>query len=150
LELVVAGVSGYKNLRANLRNPEDGTLVATQDFNTLRKYLAGTYDLEIPSTPVIQLRALQLKPGASERIQIPQPGMVNIVCNTGGYGAIFVVNGASLTKCYDLSPNLILETVVLQPGNYRVLYRSANSTRMVFSLVKDFSIKSGEITTVRF
>jgi hypothetical protein len=72
------------------------------------------------------------------------------VSNTGGYGAIFVVNGPSLTKCYDLSPNLSLETVVLQPGNYRILYRAASSSRMVFSLTKDFSIKSGEITTVRF
>lgn len=150
LELVVAGVSGYKNLRATLRNPQDGALVATQDFNTLRKYLVGTYDIEIPTTPVIHVRALQLKAGASERIQIPQPGMINFVSNTGGYGAIFLVNGPSLTKCYDLSPNLSLETVVLQPGNYRILYRSATSSRMVFSLVKDFSIKSGEITTVRF
>jgi len=150
LELVVAGVSGYKGLRAIVRNPADGALVATQDFNTIRKYLAGTYDLEIPSTPVIVVRAIRLKPGSPERIQIPQPGMVNIACNTGGYGAIYSLNGATPVKCYDLSPTLSMETVVLQPGNYRVVFRSASSTRMVFSLVKDFSIRSGEINTVRF
>jgi len=75
---------------------------------------------------------------------------VNLVSNTEGFGAIFSTAGPRLEKVHDLSASLTNETVVLQPGNYKVVYRSKNSSRALFTIEKEFTVTSGGIVTVRF
>lgn len=150
LELIVAGVSGYRNLKAIVKNSQTGEYIGAQDFNTQKKYLVGQYDLEIMTTPIMRFKQVNIKPGELSSIQIPQPGMVNIASNTEGYGSIFSTDGPRLVKVHDLNTAVLTETVVLQPGNYKVVFRSKNSTRAVFTLEKEFVISSGGIVTVRF
>lgn len=150
LELVVSGVTGYRNLRATVRDSKTGAFICTQDFNTLRKYLVGQYDLEILTTPVTNFKAVDIKQAEVSRIQIQQPGLVNVASNSEGYGAIFSTDGPKLVKVHDLNPASLTETVVLQPGNYKVIFRSKNSSKAVFSLEKEFTVSSGAIITVRF
>lgn len=150
LELLVAGVSGYRNLRATVRDARTGELVGIHEFNTQKRYLTGTYDIEVLTTPVMRFNEVKVEQGKVARIQIPQPGQVNLVSNTEGFGAIFSTAGPRLEKVHDLSPNLTNETVVLQPGNYKVVYRSKNSSRALFTIEKEFTVTSGGIVTVRF
>ncbi len=150
LELVVSGVTGYRNLRATVRDSKTGAFICTQDFNTLRKYLIGEYDLEILTTPVTNFKAVSIKQSEISRIQIQQPGLVNVASNSEGFGAIFSIDGPRLVKVHDLNPASLTETVVLQPGNYKVIFRSKNSSKAVFSLEKEFIVSSGAIITVRF
>lgn len=150
LELLVGGVSGYRNLRATVRNARTGELVAIHEFNTQRRYLTGTYDIEVLTTPIMRFNEVKIEQGKTARIQIPQPGMVNLVSNTEGFGAIFSTSGTRLEKVHDLNPNGSTETVVLQPGNYKVVYRSKNSSRALFTIEKEFTVTSGGIVTVRF
>jgi len=150
LELLVAGVSGYRNLRATLRNSQTGEYVGIHEFNTTRRYLIGSYDIEVLTTPIMRFNQVQIEQGKVSRIQIPQPGMVNLVSNSPGYGAIFSTAGPRLEKVHDISENNTTETVVLQPGTYKAVFRSKNSSRAVFSIEKEFTVTSGGIVTVRF
>ncbi len=150
LELIVGGVTGYRNLRATVRDSKSGQFIGTQDFNTIKKYLIGSFDLEILTTPVTTFKNVEITQGNTTRIQIPQPGLVNVACNTEGYGAIFSTDGPRLVKVHDLNTATLTETVVLQPGNYKVIFRSKNSSKAVFSLEKEFTVSSGAIITVRF
>jgi Ca-activated chloride channel homolog len=150
LELVVNGVTGYRNLKASVRESKSGNYIGTQDFNTVKKYLTGSYELEILTTPITRFSAVEIRQGETVRLQIPQPGLVNVASNTEGYGSIFSTDGPRLVKVHDLNPATLTETVVLQPGNYKVVFRSKNSTRAVFSLEKEFTVSSGAIITVRF
>ncbi len=150
LDLVVTGVSGYRNLRATVRDSRSGVLIGMHEFNTTKRYLTGTYDVEVLTTPIMRFNEVQIEQGKTSRIQIPQPGMVNLVSNTEGYGAIFSTAAARLEKVHDLNPTMSTETVVLQPGNYKVVYRSKNSSRALFTIEKEFTVTSGGIVTVRF
>jgi hypothetical protein len=76
--------------------------------------------------------------------------MVNIASNTEGYGSIFSTEGPRLVKVHDLNAAVLTETVVLQPGKYKVVFRAKNANRAVFTLEKEFVISSGGIVTVRF
>lgn len=150
LELLVSGVSGYRNLRATVRNARTGELVSIHEFNTIRRYLTGTYDIEVLTTPIMRFNEVKIEQGKVARIQIPQPGLVNLVSNTEGFGAIFSTSGPRLEKVHDLNVTSTSETVVLQPGNYKVVYRSKNSSRALFTIEKEFTVTSGGIVTVRF
>lgn len=150
LELFVAGVSGYRNLRATIRNSQTGEFVGIHEFNTTRRYLTGTYDIEVLTTPLMRFSKVQIEQGKVSRIQIAQPGFVNLVSNASGYGAIFSTSGPKLEKVHDISETSTSETVVLQPGTYKAVYRSKNSSRAVFSIEKEFTVTSGGIVTVRF
>jgi Ca-activated chloride channel family protein len=150
LELFVAGVSGYRNLRATIRNSQTGEFVGIHEFNTTRRYLTGTYDMEVLTTPIMRFNQVKIEQGKVSRIQIPQPGLVNLVSNANGYGAIFSTAGPKLEKVHDISETSTSETVVLQPGTYKAVYRSKNSSRAVFSIEKEFTVTSGGIVTVRF
>lgn len=150
LELLVSGVSGYRNLRATVRNARTGELVSIHEFNTKRRYLTGTYDIEVLTTPIMRFNEVKIEQGKVARIQIPQPGLVNLVSNTEGFGAIFSTSGPRLEKVHDLNVTFTSETVVLQPGNYKVVYRSKNSSRALFTIEKEFTVTSGGIVTVRF
>jgi Ca-activated chloride channel family protein len=150
LELQVGGVSGYRNLRAMVRDSKTGVLIGAQEFNTTRRYLTGTYDVEVLTTPLIRFDKVQIEQGKTAKLQIPQPGMVNIVSNTEGVGSIFSTSGIRLEKVYDLSGTSGTETVVLQPGNYKVVYRSKNSSRAIFTIEREFTVSSAGIVTVRF
>lgn len=150
LELLVAGVSGYRNLRATIRNSQTGEFVGIHEFNTTRRYLTGSYDIEVLTTPLMRFSKVQIEQGKVSRIQIPQPGIVNLVSNANGYGAIFSMAGPKLEKVHDISETSTSETVVLQPGTYKAVYRSKNSSRAVFSIEKEFTVTSGGIVTVRF
>lgn len=150
LELLVQGVSGYRNLRATVRNARTGEWIGIHEFNTQKRYLTGSYDIEVLTTPIMRFNEVKIEQGKMARIQIPQPGQVNLVSNTEGYGAIFSMAGPRLEKVHDLVNNVTNETVVLQPGNYKVVYRSKNSSRALFTIEKEFSVTSGGIVTVRF
>jgi len=150
LELLVTGVSGYRNLRATVRHARTGELIGIHEFNTQKRYLTGTYDIEVLTTPIMRFNEVKIEQGKVARIQIPQPGQVNLVSNTEGYGAIFSTAGTRLEKVHDLSNTMTNETVVLQPGNYKVVYRSKNSSRALFTIEKEFTVSSGGIVTVRF
>ncbi len=150
LELLVRGVSGYRNLRATVRNARTGELVSIHEFNTKRRYLTGTYDIEVLTTPIMRFNEVKIEQGKVARIHIPQPGLVNLVSNTEGFGAIFSTSGPRLEKVHDLNVTSTSETVVLQPGNYKVVYRSKNSSRALFTIEKEFTVTSGGIVTVRF
>lgn len=150
LELVVAGVSGYRNLRATVRDSKTGAFIGIHEFNTTRRYLTGTYDIEVLTTPLLKFDKVEIVQGKVSRIQIPQPGMVNLVSNTEGYGAIFSLAGPRLEKVHDINDMASSETVVLQPGQYKAVFRSKNSSRAIFTIEKEFTVSSGGIVTVRF
>lgn len=150
LELVVAGVSGYRNLRATVRDSKTGAYIGIHEFNSTRRYLTGTYDIEVLTTPLLKFEKVEIVQGKVSRIQIPQPGMVNLVSNTAGYGAIFSMAGPRLEKVHDINDMSSSETVVLQPGNYKAVFRSKNSSRAIFTIEKEFTVSSGGIVTVRF
>ena len=147
---MVTGVSGYRNLRATVRDSKTGAHIGIHEFNTTRRYLTGTYDIEVLTTPLLKFEKVEIVQGKVSRIQIPQPGMVNLVSNTAGYGAIFSMAGPRLEKVHDINDMSSSETVVLQPGNYKAVFRSKNSSRAIFTIEKEFTVSSGGIVTVRF
>ena len=138
----------YKKTQAIVRLHNQMQTLNLQDFNTTERYLVGNYDLEILTTPRIYLQNVDIAQSKTTTLRIPRPGLVTLVANNPGYGSIYTFNGRKLEWVYNMDDNLSKETIVLQPGRYKVVFRPKNSKESIYTIEKDFSVISGESSIV--
>ena len=124
------------------------TTLNVQEFSVNEKYIVGKYDLEILTMPRIILDNVDIAQSKTTTVQIPQPGLVTTLTNGPGYGSILLEENNVLTLVYTMDEYATKETIVLQPGNYRVVYRPKNSRGAEFTLTKSFKITSGTSITL--
>ncbi|MGB0176323.1 MAG: vWA domain-containing protein, partial [Owenweeksia sp.] len=64
---------GYKNLQCVVRQNGKAEILHVQDFNTVQKYRAGNYDLEILTLPRYVQKGVSIDAGKTTSIAIPPP-----------------------------------------------------------------------------
>jgi len=148
LQLKVRGRSDYKSLQCIVRKDGETSTLIVQDFNQTLKYLVGTYDLEILSLPRIIMNDVEISQSHTTIVEIPQPGIASILMASRGYGSIFLEEDNQLKLIYNLKETT-RETLVLQPGRYRIAFRPKNSKQSIYTMEKTFKITSGTSTLVK-
>lgn len=148
LNLKIDGTNEYKKLECIVRKKKDMATLSVQEFGSTEKYIIGKYDLEILTTPRIYLDNIDISQSKTTTVQIPQPGLVTLLTNGPGYGSVMLEENNELTLVYTMNEYATKETIVLQPGNYRVVYRPKNSRGAEFTLNKPFRITSGTSITL--
>ena len=91
---------------------------------------------------------VRINQGKTTTIDIPLPGIVVIRKSVNGFGSLYVERGDALEWIYDLRENILQETLVLQPGNYRVVYRSKNAERSMYTIENHFTVYPGGTSNV--
>jgi len=148
LFLQLQGRSDYKKLQCIVRQHGRMETLNVQEFNTTTKYIVGKYDLEVLSLPRLKF-SVEIKQSHTNTVQIPQPGIASILLMTKGQADIFLEQDNKLELIYTLPSNSLRETLVLQPGRYRIIYRPANSRESMYTLEKQFKVTSGSSAQVR-
>lgn len=149
LHLHSGQISNNEPLMAIVREHQKKEILHVQQFGDKTPYLQGRYDLEILTLPRLRLEAVEIDGGQTTRIAIPPPGLVNFSGPSSGIGSILWENGNELEWVIDLDPGRSRQTLQLQPGNYRLVFRSHSSQLSLYSLSKTFSVFSGTTTTVK-
>jgi Ca-activated chloride channel family protein len=142
------GSAEYKKVSALIRKHGDMKTLNVQDFNMTDRYIVGKYDLEILTLPRIYIENVDIAQSKTTTLKIPRPGLVTIVANNQGYGSIYSEDTNHLEWIYNLDDNLTKETIVLQPGRYRVVFRPKNSKETIYTIERSFSIVSGESSII--
>ena len=78
----------------------------------------------------------------------PLPGIAVIRKSVNGFGSLYVERNNIMEWIYDLREHVLQETLVLQPGKYRVVYRSKNAERAMYSIENTFTILPGGTSNV--
>ena len=143
------------NLQINCKSPtvkclvreDHGTeIIFVQDVNSIHRYLSGVYDVEALTLPKTIFKDTKISENQTNKIDIAQPGTVDMNYKKEVTGAIFVVReGGELEWVIDLAG---ISHFTLQPGKYRVVYRPVNSIQTEESITKEFIITSALKTTV--
>ncbi len=129
------------------KHGEMATLNA-QRMNSVERYRTGSYDLEVLTLPRLLIPDVQIKQGTTTPVIVSQSGVVNISATVPGPGAIFQRTGGDLVWVIDLDPNEARNRFRLQPGDYKVIYRSANANQTAFSIERDIAVKGGQFVTI--
>ncbi|MCC6384122.1 MAG: VWA domain-containing protein [Bacteroidia bacterium] len=148
LFLKLEGSNEYKNLQAIIRKSNSSSTLHVQSFNTKERFLVGKYDLEILTVPRINLSGIDISQSKTTTIEIPKPGLVHISANSSGYGSIYAEDKNELVWVYRIGENNIRESIALQPGRYRVIFRPKNSRESIYTVERTFRITPGESTSI--
>jgi Ca-activated chloride channel family protein len=117
--------------------------------NTKQEYLFGTYDIDILTLPVTQIKNIILNSNTKE-IKIPCPGKLVVNAKFPIHAALFTEINNRLVNIYTFPANSKQEILDLQPGNYSLVYRFDHKRDMTESVIENIQIKSKEILELKF
>jgi len=132
-----------KELTTVIRKKDKMQTINVQTFNQTEKYITGKYDLEILCLPRIYINDVDISQSHTTTIEIPQPGLATIQLSANGFGGLFLEEDNKLTWLYNFRDNTTQEILMLQPGKYRVIFRSKYTNKTVFTDEKSFKVTSG-------
>lgn len=147
--LLKASTSDYKGLKAILRKKGDKETLAVIEAEKGQRLLTGKYDLEVLSMPRVLIPDVDISQSKTTTIQIPDPGIANVQMNAPGYGQLLLVEKNKTKWLYDLNDSFTRESLVLQPGNYMIVFRSKSAKETIYSITREFRIESGQATQVK-
>ena len=137
------GGSGYRDVTCIVRKDGDMHSLNYQKVGRTVKYLVGKYDIEIPILPKLVIEDIEIKQSHTTTVEIMRPGIATLVKTTTGYGSLYLMKGTEQEWIYNIDPNVRNETIILQPGTYRIVYRAKDAKSILYTVVKTFEIKSG-------
>lgn len=144
------GPSPYGQLQTIVRQNGETRTLNMQPFGERHKYLSGTYDLEILTTPRIYLKDVEVKQGQTKTVTIPIPGQLAISSQMQGYGSVYSIDEQGEQRwLLNIPENNSKVTIPLQPGKYKLVYRMKTAQSSKFTDVQDFEIRSGATTNLR-
>ncbi|MEM7161882.1 MAG: VWA domain-containing protein [Bacteroidota bacterium] len=149
LEFKMSGRNSYKDLKVLLRKKGEPEVIHVQNFDQIERLIVGEYDLEILTLPRTRIEKSSIAQSHTTSIEIPHPGVVNVSIAKQGYGSIFLLNGDDMEWVCNLDATESRQTVTLQPGFYKVVFRSKTSKQSIYTLEEEFQIKSGISTTLK-
>ncbi|RLD77282.1 MAG: von willebrand factor type a [Bacteroidetes bacterium] len=138
-----------RNLQAIVRRQGSMETINVQQFGQTENYIIGDYSLEILCLPRIYVEDINIAQSSTTTVEIPVPGISVIQKTALGYGSLYVERDNELIWVYNFRENPIQESLILQPGRYRVVFRAKYSSRAAFTIEKRFRITSGKTTHVK-
>lgn len=147
LEVKVPGREGGK---ANfiLREKDGLETLHVQQVNQSEHILTGVYDLEILTLPRTYITDVEISQNKTTTVTIPEPGVLQISFTSPGYGSIAKLEGSQLRWVVNLNKETN-QQYQLQPGDYKVTYRSQNSKEAIYTIEREFVISSGAATNLK-
>jgi Ca-activated chloride channel family protein len=138
----------YRSIPVLIKKAGQTSPINTQYFDTPDKYIVGKYDAEVICLPRVQIKNIEVKQNHTVTVDIPAPGVAEINKGTEGNGSLFVIRDNKMEWIYNLSTNTKKENVLLQPGSYKIIFRSRYSNQTVDSKEVNFEIKSSIKTVI--
>lgn len=155
LQLNVSGANVNTNrssdIQAVVHPTGSNEIVYVQDLNSSIRYLAAEYDLEILTTPRINLRGVLVIPNETKTLNIPAAGTLMLSLLSGGWCSIYTVNNLQRwEKIYDAgNAKGGAFSLNLQPGEYDIVYKSNNRIGSEQTITKHIVVESGKTVVVR-
>jgi Ca-activated chloride channel family protein len=134
---------------AVIRKHGEMETIHIQNLNFTERYLVGNYDIEILTMPRIQISNIRVDQSTITTVEVPRPGIAVINKSVEGFGSLYVEDHEGMRLIYNMNPTERIETLSLQPGNYRVVLRSRFIHRAGATMERTFTVEQGKTTTVR-
>jgi Ca-activated chloride channel family protein len=150
LLLKVSDPVQYRGVEYIVRKSGEMATINIQKMYGEEKYLVGRYDIEVPVLPRIYLNNVEIKQSHTTTVEIPRPGLVTLLRSSVGYGSIYLRKGTTQEEwIYNLDNTVKNESLQLQPGKYRVVFRALNAKQTLYTVNKVFEVRSGSSEVIQ-
>lgn len=148
LNVKTTSVKAYENITLTVRKTKEMQTLTNQKIGETVKLLIGKYDIEVPVIPRLYINDIQILQSHTTIVEIPSPGTVTFSGPANGYGSIYQIDKDRQTWIYNLSPAVRSQTILMQPGNYRLVFRSVAAKSSGFTVTKNFAVDPDKKITV--
>jgi len=151
VEINQPGNSEYKEgVLAIVKKINSDEILTTFKLAGKVNLLVGTYDIECTTLPRTILKNVRVDQSQTTQLKLEQPGVVNFVATSDGIGSIYQIHeDGSQSWIRNLNPAILRNTVAIQPGKYKVVFRSENAKGSKFTSIHEFEIKPGSSFNIR-
>lgn len=133
-----------------IKNIDGNQNLNVQYLGNSVKYLVGKYNIDILTLPIIHLNNIDIEADNQTKIEIESPGIASIQKSIKGYGSIYLLDGNKQKLVISIgSKSNQPESLYLQPGNYRLVFRSKYAFQSATTVSKEFEIKSEKTTRIK-
>ena len=151
---LLVSLKGLSNADFNpaiiVKLPNSSKLLNVQYLNEDIRYISGKYDIDILTLPVSQLKGVSVEPDNQTKIEIANPGIAVIQKSIMGFGSIYLLEGDDQYWIINFGSNYNQnESIYLQPGNYRVVFRSKFAAQSATTIEREFEIQSEKTTRIK-
>jgi Ca-activated chloride channel homolog len=144
------GNSTLKYLPCVIRKKGMHETINVQQFDQSEKYLVGMYDVEVLCMPRIVVKDVEITQNHTTTIEIPLPGIAVIQKSTNGYGSLYAESKKGLVWLYNLRDNAQQQEILyLQPGTYKIVFRSKYSNQSSYTTEKSFKVEPGQTVNLK-
>ncbi len=142
------GVYNYnEKVKTVVRKSGDMQTLNVQQMNTTEKYLVGKYDLEILTLPRTYIYGVSVEQSKTKLLDIASAGVLNLKSLESGDGCIMQEKNGKVEWVCNLFAST-QQTFYLQPGNYRLEWRSKSLKGSIYTIEKKFTIRSDSETNI--
>jgi Ca-activated chloride channel family protein len=149
LTVRVDGLTNYNNLQFITRKAKDYKTLHVQDAIAKEKYIVGKYDVEVLCLPRMIFKEVSVDQSTTTTIQLPQPGKLIVSFQVQDfYADIYQMIRNELVWVCKLSTDKRMHQYVIQPGDYKIIYRAKGASRSSNTFERGFKITSGQATNI--
>lgn len=132
-----------------VRRHGEPDILSYQPLGTASHYLAGSYDIEVLSTPILTIPNVTVRSGSDTDLQLPLPGQLALnKPQTITTGSIFVYKNGIMQWVCDLNPDTATERVILLPGDYQIILKPKDAIDYAAVRTARFTIHSAQQTGI--
>jgi len=140
----------YRGIEYIVRKAGDMNTLNIQKMYAEEKYLVGKYDIEIPILPRMLLNNVDIKQSHTTSLEIVRPGMITLLRSSVGFGSIYLRKSNKEEEwIYNLDNTIKNESLQMQPGKYRVVFRALNAKQTLYTVNKTFEVRSGSSEVIQ-
>ena len=148
LQITSPGTNQYKDLKILIKKAGTKETIHIQENNSTEKYLVGNYDLEVLTIPRININNLEIQANTTTKVQIPKPGIASFSLSAPGFASLYSQTADTLIWIHNLDKKETRQNLIMQPGDYRIVYRTKNAKQSIYTINKRFTIKSGSSESI--
>lgn len=138
----------YQRIPVIVRLAGSKEILNVQYLDVPETYLIGKYDLEMLCLPRLSIPNVEVKQSYTTQIKIPNPGIAIVQKYKSGYGSLYVLQNNKIEWIYNLREDDTQESILLQPGTYKIVYREKYEYETIKTITRTFIIRSDANTTV--
>jgi Ca-activated chloride channel family protein len=143
LNLVIKGITQYKNLIAVVKKAGGTETVYAQEFNTLQKIWSGGMIWRFLACRGFTLKMLKSSKVQQQPLKLSNQVKYIIYSSTPMIGSIFRTVNGKLEWVTNLDDKLLTQVLIMQPGTYILSYRRKNARSTFYTNDKEFVVSSG-------
>ena len=136
-------------LHALIKKPGTREVIHVQNVPEQEKYLIGMYDIEVLTLPKTLFSKVQIEHREVTDLTIEDPGIVNLISSSFIYGTIYQLIDNNEQWVINLDTSATTTTLTMQPGDYKIAYRTKNTFGSKFTDIKNFSVNSRQSTNLK-